>query len=92
LNQKNWAIVLDFDGVITTLDIDWTKVRNEISSALNIEIDSFANFFEKNFGNSEFERVNESLKVREFSAVKRAEPYADVKPALEFIQENMAHA
>lgn len=30
----NYALVLDFDGVITRLNIDWRKLREELSRYL----------------------------------------------------------
>jgi phosphoglycolate phosphatase-like HAD superfamily hydrolase len=92
LTQGNAVFVLDFDGVITTLDIDWKKLRNEISSDLKLKIDTFAEFLEKNFGNDEFERVSELVKQREYLAASKAAPYPDVKPALQLIHENAIHA
>ncbi len=86
MSQAKPVLVLDFDGVILSLDIDWPGLRQEISAALEIKIDTFASFFEENFGKSDFERVSELAKKVEFSAAEKAAPYPDVQPALELLR------
>jgi phosphoglycolate phosphatase-like HAD superfamily hydrolase len=86
LSQVKPVVVLDFDGVLASLEIDWLSLRQEISAALNIEIDTFADYFGQNFGKSDFERVSELVKKAELSAAQNTEPYSDVRPALESLR------
>lgn len=87
-----FAFVLDFDGIITTLEIDWKSLQNQISATLNLKIDSFADFFEKNYGTEEFAKVSEIVKEKESQAARLAKPYSDVTVALRFLQENNSWA
>jgi phosphoglycolate phosphatase-like HAD superfamily hydrolase len=91
-NSKNCAIVLDFDGVMTSLDVDWKVLHAGIEAKLNLTFDSFADFFERNYGSLEFERVSDLVKQTELEAVKRSEPYSDVLPALEMIRNEGSKA
>jgi phosphoglycolate phosphatase-like HAD superfamily hydrolase len=82
-----YLFVLDFDGVITTLDIDWKLLKENISQFLNLDIHSFTSFFEEKYGSQDFERVSEIVKRKELEAIKVSEPYSDVLPALELLEK-----
>jgi phosphoglycolate phosphatase-like HAD superfamily hydrolase len=82
-----YLFVLDFDGVITTLDIDWKLLKENISKSLNLDIPSFASFFEHKYRSHDFERVSEIVKRKELEAIKVAEPYSDVLPALKLLEK-----
>lgn len=81
-----FVVVLDFDGVITSLNIDWKLLRQDISQSLNLDIVSFASFFEEKYGSYDFDRVSDLVKGKEFEAIKSAEPYSDVLPALKLLK------
>jgi len=78
-----YILVLDFDGVITNLNIDWDMVRTEVSRAVGFKVDSILAFWENYFGNKLFGIVNEIVEKYELEAALRLTPYDDVKPALE---------
>ncbi len=92
MSNSNHAIVLDFDGVITTLNIKWKDLHARIETEVNLKFSSFADFFEKNYGSLEFERVSEIVKQSELEAVKLSELYSDVVPALEVIRNKQSKA
>ena len=72
------AIILDFDGVITRLDIDWVKIRKEASILIGEKIYSLNEFFERYFGTPKFRLVSQFIKKVELNALEKAVPYADV--------------
>jgi len=77
------VLILDFDGVVTRLDVDWARVREEASRLVGFRIDSLVRFFGDRFGTREFEVVDGFLKGYEMDAVLSARPYDDVRAVLE---------
>lgn len=77
------VLILDFDGVITKLNIDWFKVRDEASKLIGFKIDSLLDFWEKFFGTREFDLVNEIIEKYEMEEIVKVNPFEDVKIALE---------
>ncbi|WP_461866915.1 HAD family hydrolase [Thermococcus sp.] len=78
-------VVLDFDGVIAKVDLDWSLVKEKVSLETGIKIDSFTEFFNSNFGSPEYDLVSRALEKYEKSALEAASPYPDVKVVLEAI-------
>ena len=78
--------VLDFDGVITKLDIDWGRVRAEVSRVLGYPVDSLIDFFKSSFGSKRFFLVSKIVERYELDSVKKAEPYKDVSDFLSRIR------
>ncbi|MEM2185341.1 MAG: HAD hydrolase-like protein [Candidatus Methanomethylicia archaeon] len=76
-------LVLDFDGVITSLNIDWFKVLEEASMKIGFKVKSLLDFWEKYFGTREFYLVNEIVEKYEMEAALKAKPFNDVKIVLE---------
>ncbi len=81
------VFVLDFDGVITSLDIDWSRLRGEVSNVLGVKITTFLDFFETTWGTPVFSRASEMVKEHELEAAHRAKPYPDVASALEILRQ-----
>jgi len=75
-------LILDFDGVITDLNIDWITVREEVSRRVGFKVESMLEFWEKYFNNELFNLVNEIVERYEFESVIKAKPYDDVEKAL----------
>jgi phosphoglycolate phosphatase-like HAD superfamily hydrolase len=69
------VLILDFDGVVTKLDVDWARVREEASRLVG--------FLGGHFGTREFEIVDGLLKGYEMNAALSARPYDDVRAVLE---------
>jgi len=79
------VFILDFDGIITSLNINWSKVRKEASKIAGFKIPSLIKFFENNFGTELFLKVSKLVEKYEIIAIKDAKPYPDVKRSLEVL-------
>jgi HAD superfamily hydrolase (TIGR01509 family) len=78
----NMILILDFDGVITKLNIDWITLREEVSKKLGFRVESMLEFWEKYHNTELFNLANEIVEKYEFEEVGKAKLYDDVKPAL----------
>ncbi|MGQ9781065.1 MAG: HAD family hydrolase [Nitrososphaeria archaeon] len=76
------TLVLDFDGVITDLNVDWKLVYKKISELVGYDVDSLIPFWKKYFGTELFRRCNKIIEEYELQAVSRCRPFEDVEPAL----------
>lgn len=81
--MEKCVLILDFDGVITSLNIDWRKVREEVSRRVGFKVESMIMFWENYFGTEMFEIANDIAEKYELEAVLNSRPYPDIKPALE---------
>jgi len=74
------VVVLDFDGVITFLDVDWGYVRSLASDAAGFEVGSLLDFWRDYFGSELFLffRVSELVEDFEVEAARVAEPVPEV--------------
>ena len=72
------VVVLDFDGVITFLDVDWGYVRSLASDAAGFEVGSLLDFWRDYFGSELFFRVSELVEDFEVEAARAAEPVPEV--------------
>lgn len=75
----NYALVLDFDGVITKLDINWRGLREELSRYLGIKVASINKLFEETYGTQTFWLAHEFVERRELEAVKTSELNNEIK-------------
>ena len=66
----DYVLVLDFDGVITRLNIDWRSLREELSEYLGIKIVSINKLFEETYGTPTFWLAHEFVERRELLAVE----------------------
>jgi HAD superfamily hydrolase (TIGR01509 family) len=87
VNLQSKVFILDFDGVITTLGIDWKDLLGKASRHAEIRISSFLDFFDKTWGTEKFQGVSSLVEQYELEAAMKVEPYADVKPALELLKQ-----
>ena len=76
------VLILDFDGVITQLNIDWSLVRMEISKAVGFEVHSILDFWDEYFGTELSHLANGIVERYELKAVMKAKPYNDVRMIL----------
>ncbi len=74
---SNLIIALDFDGVITRLDVDWAKVREQASRILGREITSLIEILESSFGTPLFQMLSSLVRVYEEESIERATPFED---------------
>jgi phosphoglycolate phosphatase-like HAD superfamily hydrolase len=77
-------LVLDFDGVITNLNIDWITVREEVSRRVGFKVGSMLEFWERYFNTDLFNLANEIVEKYEFEGIINAKPYDDVKTGLQY--------
>jgi beta-phosphoglucomutase-like phosphatase (HAD superfamily) len=67
------AVALDFDGVITNLDIDWNAAIRQASSIVGHDIKSLITFYENNFGTPIFQKVSTEMEKIELDALRKAQ-------------------
>jgi len=72
------VVVLDFDGVLVHLDIDWGQIRKELSELLGVKIDSLNVFWDQHFGTELFKRANDIVEGYELAALDRAKSDVDI--------------
>jgi hypothetical protein len=65
-------IVLDFDGVITSLDIDWRALRQKISGILGREINSILEALRRYYRQREYYVIHVIAEEAELDAVEHA--------------------
>lgn len=80
------VFIFDFDGIITDLKVDWSRVRGEINERLGIKVTSILDFFEKSWQTPEFQTVSSLVEEFEMQAAAAAQPFEDVKPTLEYLK------
>jgi len=79
------VVVLDFDGVITNLSIDWKYVRSVASSTTGFEVRSLLDFWREYFGTELFFRVSKLVENFEFRAVQVAKPIHEVVKLIKYV-------
>jgi phosphoglycolate phosphatase-like HAD superfamily hydrolase len=84
---KITAVALDFDGVITSLDIDWRAAICQASAIVGHDVKSLLLFYEEQFGKPLFEKVSGEMEKLEFESIKRAQLLPCVKEALTKLSE-----
>lgn len=80
--MSNCILVMDFDGVITNLNINWNKVREDVSKKVGFRVNSMLDFWEKYFGTELFNLANEIVEKYELEEVIKAQLYKDVEQLL----------
>jgi phosphoglycolate phosphatase-like HAD superfamily hydrolase len=88
LKNKVKVIALDFDGVITNLNVDWNSAIRLASTITGYNIKSLLTFYESSHGTPIFQKVSEEIEKLELDALRNAEPTRFVK---EFLQEISKH-
>ncbi|MET1101294.1 MAG: HAD hydrolase-like protein [Pyrodictiaceae archaeon] len=78
--------ILDFDGVLTELDIDWSRVREEVSRRIGVRIDSLMGLLVRLWGTELYRVVSGIIEGFELRAIEKAEPFPDTVWALEFLR------
>jgi beta-phosphoglucomutase-like phosphatase (HAD superfamily) len=64
------AVALDFDGVITNLDVDWNDAIRQASKIAGYDIKSLILFYENNFQTPLFYKISSEIEKIESNAVK----------------------
>src|SRR3972149_4184754 len=82
--SKVKIVALDFDGVVTNLDIDWHSAIRLASAIAGYDVKSLLTFFEASEGKPIFQTVSTEIEKLELEALKNVE----VTPFItEFLQE-----
>jgi HAD superfamily hydrolase (TIGR01509 family) len=81
------VIALDFDGVITNLNIDWKAVIRTASTIVGYNIKSLLTFYEATYGKPIFQTVSKRIEQLELEALKDAKPKPFIKEFLQQLSE-----
>ena len=84
---KITAVALDFDGVITSLDIDWHAAIRQASAIAGYDVKSLLLFYNEQFRKPLFEKVSGEMEKLELESIKRAQLLPYVKEALTQLSE-----
>ena len=88
VNLKKFKIIaLDFDGVVTNLNIDWKSAIGLASAIAGYDVKSLLTFFEASEGKPIFQIVSREIEKLELEALKNAELTPFVKDFLQKISE-----
>jgi HAD superfamily hydrolase (TIGR01509 family) len=71
--SKVRVIALDFDGVVTNLDIDWDSAIHLASAIAGYEVKSLLTFYETSYGTVIFQKVSREMEKLEQAALAHAE-------------------
>jgi beta-phosphoglucomutase-like phosphatase (HAD superfamily) len=82
------AVALDFDGVITNLDVDWDNAIRQASKIAGYNLKSLILFYENNYGTPLFSKISGEMEKIELEATKKAQP----KPFLQQFLEKVCNA
>ena len=85
--RKVKAVALDFDGVITNLDIDWKAAVHKASEIAGYNIKSLLSFYENSFGTPVFQMVSSEMEKIELEAARRTQVLPFVKESLQKLSE-----
>jgi HAD superfamily hydrolase (TIGR01509 family) len=88
LREKIKVIALDFDGVITNLDVDWNSAIHLASTVAGYDVKSLLTFYESSYGTPIFHRVSKQMEELELKALENAEPTPYVREFLQKVSES----
>lgn len=72
--DKIRVVALDFDGVITKLNIDWNSAIRQASQIAGYDIKSLLTFYETSQGTPIFHLISREMEKLELEALKNAKP------------------
>ncbi|AET33369.1 hypothetical protein P186_1968 [Pyrobaculum ferrireducens] len=77
------VVVLDFDGVIARLDVDWASLRRAVRDRLGLDVRSINEAFRELCGTPFFFALHEFVEAYEVESAARAGVFPDVAHFLE---------
>ncbi len=80
--MKKTILILDLDGVITDLDIDWRIVYKRTSEIAGHDIEDIITFLEDCYGTVMFDLYSKIIEEQELKVIHKAQLFDDVKPAI----------
>jgi phosphoglycolate phosphatase-like HAD superfamily hydrolase len=88
--RKVEVVALDFDGVVTNLDIDWDAAIRQASRIVGEDVKSLLTFYERCFGTAMFQKVSLEMEKIELEASMKAQVLPFVKESLtQFYQKKV---
>ncbi|MCW4004468.1 MAG: HAD hydrolase-like protein [Candidatus Bathyarchaeota archaeon] len=81
------AVALDFDGVVTNLDVDWRDAVRRASEIAGYEVKSLNVFYETNGETGLFKKISDEIEKLELDAIKKTQPKQSIKEFLQKIRE-----
>ena len=75
------TVAMDFDGVITSLNINWKAAVHQASTIVGHDIKSLNLFYEECLDTEDFQKVSSEMEKTELKALKRATVLPYVKEA-----------
>jgi HAD superfamily hydrolase (TIGR01509 family) len=81
------VVALDFDGVITSLEIDWKAAIRQASTIAGYDVRSLILFYENSFGALIFEKVSSEMEKIELEAAMKSQLLPYVKETLQKLTE-----
>jgi HAD superfamily hydrolase (TIGR01509 family) len=88
LKSRVKVVALDFDGVITNLDVDWNSAINSASEIAGYNVESLLTFYEAAHGTRIFQEVSREMEKLELEALKNAELTPFITEFLEKISKS----
>ncbi len=85
--NKVKIIALDFDGVITNLNIDWNAAIRLASTIVGYDIKSLITFYDDSYGTPIFQTVSKRMEQLELEALKDAKLTAFIREFLQQLSE-----
>jgi len=85
--NKVKIIALDFDGVVTNLDIDWNSAIRLASTITGYDVKSLITFYEASEGKPIFQTVSRQIEKLELEALKNAKLTPFITEFLQKISE-----
>jgi HAD superfamily hydrolase (TIGR01509 family) len=86
-SNKVKVIALDFDGVVTNLNIDWHSAIRLASSIVGYDIKSLLTFYEAKYGTPIFQTVSKRIEQLELEALKDAKLTPFIREFLQKLSE-----
>jgi phosphoglycolate phosphatase-like HAD superfamily hydrolase len=90
--SKVKIVALDFDGVVTNLNIDWHSAIRLASTIAGYDVKSLLTFFEASEGKPIFQTVSTEIEKLELEALKNAEVTPFITEFLQKISEKHVDA
>lgn len=84
--MENTVLVLDFDGVVAKLNVDWPKVYSKVSEVAGYRVTDLITFWKNTYGTSLYDKANKIIEEYEMEAIAKSEIYDDVIEALELFK------
>lgn len=76
------VLVLDFDGVIVKLNVEWPKVYSKVSELAGYNVTDLITFWKNTFGTELYDKANKVIEEYEILALSKSIIYPDVHKAL----------